>query len=154
MSNWCQRRSWKFHVDIWRRFWAIEKTREGGGQNHPPPLPAGRWFNAYLMGLLPHTKFQRNPSSRLQGTERGHTCTCHVLCTVASNCYPAVFRAFFRLPIGHPCDIWKKCEKVLGSNCWGLYHTHDLRNMHRYSVSKHTPNLVTIGRVITELYLA
>ena len=39
-SNWCRIRSWKFLVDIFSRFWALEKIREGL-QNCPPP-PAKR----------------------------------------------------------------------------------------------------------------
>ena len=31
---------------------------------------------------------------------------------------------------------------------------HDLCNMHRYLISKHTPNLVTIGQAIAELQLS
>ena len=61
------------------------------------------------MGLLAHSKFQLNPSSRHRNTEKG--ARAHVQ----------------------------------------MYPTHDLFSMHRCLVSKHTPDLVTIGLAIPEL---
>ena len=39
--NWCWRRHWKYIVDIYRPFWAIDKFRQGPESDLPHP-PAGR----------------------------------------------------------------------------------------------------------------
>ena len=78
-SKWCLGRYWKFLVDIYRRFWAIEKIRQGDAGSAPPPQRgACSWASErierceFLRGLVEQFKYER-PGPTRHGTARHGT---------------------------------------------------------------------------------
>ena len=82
--------------------------------NLSPALPdAGQWNESSSVVTSSYLVARCHWSSDIPTSRAAGTVPC--------NCYPALFRTYFRLPIGRPASCAKKYEKVLNSNCWGLY---------------------------------